>query len=267
MQDSNSKCLCECGAIVKNLKRHKKTKKHRDLCAASNNFIQGEDEIMKQIREHERTIENCQREIKILRSKLQSQKNPSAVLSDLIEEQRYKEEVGNIWQSSSFGGITRLKSNNVGIVGEKLVREACLHNNINAYINGSRMRTRGGGIGDGRIKEKTVEIKTSHLGRSGTFQHELGEYPWKADYLIFIDITPSNFYLTILPNFSEKDYMCKGFKCVPHFPTKSITRRKGIGNFKFDTSIKLNTKSNATIEIKDNTSMSELGNFIDACIM
>ena len=39
----------------------------------------------------------------------------------------------------------------------------------------SKQKT-GGGIGDGIISSKTVEIKTARLGSDGkSFQHELGE--------------------------------------------------------------------------------------------
>lgn len=74
---------------------------------------------------------------------------------------------------------------------------------IKSEIDGSK--TKSTGMGDGLIKGRSVEIKTARLGAfdSKTFQHELGENPWLSDYLIFLDISPNKFYLTIFPNFSE----------------------------------------------------------------
>lgn len=273
MNTNNTKSKCQCGSNVKNLARHQTTKKHRDWCARNAVFSTEQssddetDKIQQQIQEYERIIKNAQNEITKLRSKLQKHNTPSTLLSNIIEEQRCKEEKNDIWTKSFYIDITKLQSNNVGIVGEKLIQGICSQCNIKSHIDGTRMKTRGGGNGDGNIKDKTIEVKTAHLGISGTFQHELGEHPWKSDYLMFVDITPESFFLTILKNFTESHYKCRGTKCAPHFPNKTITRRKEQGNFKFDTSVKLNRKSSATIEITKTTTMSELGEFINTSIV
>lgn len=272
MITNKAKSKFKCGSSVKNLTRHQATKKHRDWCARNSviTMQSSDDELDKiqgQIQEYEHIIINAQNEITKLRSKLQEHKTPSTLLSNIIEEQRCKEEKNNLWTKSCYRDITKLQSNNVGIVGEKLIQDICSQCNITSHIDGSRMKTRGGGIGDGHIKNKACEVKTAHLGISGTFQHELGEHPWKSDYLVFVDITPESFFITILKNFTESHYKCKGSKCAPHFPTKTITRRKEQGNFKFDTSVKLNRKSSATIEITKTTTMSELGLFINTSIV
>jgi len=105
----------------------------------------------------------------------------------------------------------------VGNVGEKFISAVCEKNKISSKINGSATKTKGGGNGDGSIKDSTVEIKTSHLGINKTFQHELGEHPWKSDYLIFVDVAPNKIYLTILKNFSKNHYNSNS-KCHPYFP-------------------------------------------------
>jgi hypothetical protein len=272
MNTNKAKSKCKCGSSVRNLTRHQATKKHQDWCARNAVITEQSsddelDKIQQQIQEYEHIIMNAQNEIIKLRSKLQKHKTPSTLLSKIIEEQRRKEEKNDLWINSFYRDITKLQSNNVGIVGEKLIQGICSQCNIKSNIDGSRMKTRGGGAGDGPIKDKSCEVKTAHLGISGTFQHELGEHPWKSNYLVFVDITPESFFLTILKNFTESHYKCKGSKCAPHFPNKTITRRKEQGNFKFDTSVKLNRKSSATIEITKTTTMSELGEFINTLIV
>lgn len=273
MNTNKTESKCKCGSSVKNLTRHQATKKHQNWCTRNVAISTGQssgdeiDNIQQRIQEHERIIMNAQNEITKLRSKLQEHKTPSTLLSNIIEEQRCKEEKNDIWTKNFYRDITKLQSNNVGIVGEKLIQNICSHCNVKSHIDGTRMKTRGGGIGDGNIKDKTIEVKTADLGIRGTFQHELGEHPWKSDYLMFVDIKPESFFLTILKNFTENHYKCKGSKCAPHFPNKTITRRKEQGNFKFDTSVKLNRKSSATIEITKTTTMSELGEFINTLIV
>ena len=56
------------------------------------------------------------------------------------------------------------------------------------------------GTYDIKINDKKAEIKTARLGVHGAFQHETLKKDG-YDYLIFVDITPEHFYLTILPRF------------------------------------------------------------------
>lgn len=164
------------------------------------------------------------------------------VLVKIIMEEKKKEDDKNIWGNSIYKYLPFLQANNVGKVGEILIHNLCINNQINSTIDGTKTKMSGGG--DGTINNKTVEIKTALLGSNkSTFQHELGEHPWNAIYMIFIDIAPDNVYITIFKNFTEEQYKTKKFKCNPYFPTKSITRRKGVGNFKLDTSININDKN------------------------
>ena len=198
--------------------------------------------------------------------------NPSQWLIDIIKNQKEKEINANIWDNSSYKDIATLESNNVGNVGEMLFQKICVEAKIESDIDGSKTKQVGGGkIGDGKIKNKSVEIKTARVGASYTsFQHELGEHPWNTDYIIFVDITPKDVYLTIFKNFTEEQYKQKEeFKCEPYFPTKSITQRKGIGNFKLDTTIKINeicVKNGYSIKIK-NDNIKEIGEFINKTII
>ena len=189
-----------------------------------------------------------------------------------IKKQKQKEEKEekDNWSDSIFKDVKILQANNVGIVGESSLHNICVNHNILSTIDGSKTKEIGGGKnGDGKIKNKSVEIKTAVLGSNMTsFQHELGEYPWNADYLSFIDIAPKDVYLTIIKNFSKEQYEKEGYKCAPYFPTKCITRRKKIGNFKLDTSIKINNMCIAngySINITNKTEK-EVAEFINKSI-
>jgi hypothetical protein len=193
---------------------------------------------------------------------------PHTALVSFINTAVERERMQDIWGNSPFRLIKTLRPNNVGMVGEKWLGHVCNMCNIPAQIDGTLTKQRGGGTGDGTIRGHTIEIKTACLGINKEFQHELAEDPWKADYLVFIDIAPECFYLTIIPNFSEELYK-SGNKCKPFFPTKKITRRKDKGNFKFDTSPNLNeqsvTKGNA-IKITETTSVEDIASFINIVI-
>ena len=205
---------------------------------------------------------------KLLKQKINKNKKdtPHDILISVINDQKQKELERDIWSQSDFRDINELQSNNVGNVGENFINEICRSNEISANINGSTTKIKGGGNGDGKIKGENVEIKTAHQGTSGTFQHELGEHPWRPEYLVFLDVAPNSFFLTIIENFTEIHYKC-GNKCDPYFPTKSITQRKKTGNFKFDTSINLNRKSKATLEITKETTIKQIGDFINLMIV
>ena len=199
--------------------------------------------------------------------------NPSQILLDIINTQKLKEEKANIWNNSIYKYVSTLESNNIGIVGEMLIQKICNECNIYSNIDGTKTKQKGGGKeGDGKIKCKSIEIKTARLGTSlssPSFQHELGEQPWIPNYMIFIDISPEIVYITIFKNFSEEQYKENGFKCYPFFPTKTITRRKGIGNFKLDTSIIINNKcvKNGYSIIIKNDNINEIGKFINKMII
>jgi hypothetical protein len=198
--------------------------------------------------------------------------NPSQILIDIIKIQKEKEDNLDIWKNSIYKDIAKLESNNVGIVGESLIQNICESCDIISDIDGAKTKEVGGGKnGDGSIKNKSVEIKTARLGTSKSspsFQHELGEHPWNSDYMIFIDISPNDIYITIFKNFSEHSYKEKDFLCIPFFPTKTVTRRKGIGNFKLDTTVKINeecVKNGYSIKFKDN--INEIKDFINRTIL
>jgi len=160
-----------------------------------------------------------------------------------IAEQKKKEEQCDKWEKSPYKDLVKLQSNNVGNVGEGLIEAICKATNIPSSCDGSKTKKKGGGDGDGKILGHIVEIKTAHegCGESTSYQHELGEVPWKPAFYIFVDISPHCIYITIFKNVDESTY--KESKKYPCFPTRSITWRKEKGAFKFDTTVKINEKS------------------------
>jgi hypothetical protein len=196
---------------------------------------------------------------------LQTERKPNDIFIEMINIQKQKEENSDIWKDSKYKGLPKLQSNNAGNTGEMFVQSICSECEIIADIDGSKTKELGGGAGDGIICGKSVEIKTSHRGcGSPTFQHELGETPWKSDFMLFIDVAPECIYLTIFKNFSE-DFYKSGKKCEPYFPTKMVTWRKGTGAFKLDTSIKINEENitkGHTFKITDDVNLNELKEYI-----
>ena len=178
----------------------------------------------------------------------------------------------NIWENSNWCHIADLENDDVGKAGERIIAEFCKIGNIPSEIDGLKTKELGGGVGDGMINGKTVEIKTARLGsNNSSFQHELGECPWVADYMIFLDIAPENMYLTIFKNFTEEFYKSSGcnssLKCVPYFPTKSICWRKQKGAFKLDTTVAINKKSEFTFTLDaDASNWVEMTEFINSII-
>tara|TARA_Y100001978_G_C23651745_1_gene413819 strand:- start:700 stop:1323 length:624 start_codon:yes stop_codon:yes gene_type:complete len=195
------------------------------------------------------------------------------LFEDIIDTEKEHQDKVTIWNNSNFSDIRLLEKNYVGNAGERFIQETCNRVGIEANINGSKTKELGGGCGDGIINNRTVEIKTARQGASKakSFQHELGEKPWLADFMVFVDISPLTIYLTMMPTMSEDQYKKKGFKCGPYFPTKTTTWRKEEGAFKFDTSVNLNKKQSSvnqphTIEINESTPIEEIRDFINRIV-
>ena len=183
----------------------------------------------------------------------------------MINIQKEKEERANIWKDSPYKDLVKLQKNNCGNVGETFIQNLCNACEIEAHVDGSKTKQIGGGVGDGLILGKSVEIKTSHQGcGNNSFQHELGETSWKSEYMLFIDVAPMCIYLTIFKNFNEEHYKTRA-KCGPYFPTRSPHRRKEFGAFKLDTTIpinEVNIKKGFTFKINNSSDLNELRTFI-----
>jgi hypothetical protein len=187
------------------------------------------------------------------------------ILIRIIQQQKEKEDNKDIWKNSPYKDLVKLQSNNAGIVGEEFINNICKISGIDAECDGSKTKQKGGGEGDGKIMGISVEIKTAHQGSSSpSFQHELGEVPWKCGkFMIFVDIAPECIYLTIFKNFTEATY--KSREKLSIFPTKTITWRKQKGAFKLDTNVKINeinVKNGRSIKITPTTPNEAIVSFI-----
>lgn len=194
------------------------------------------------------------------------------IFTNILEKQYEKKKKRDIWEMSKWKHIAELENDDVGKFGETIIQEWCKNANIPSDINGIKTKELGGGVGDGIILGKTVEIKTARMG-SGTsrsFQHELGECPWKADYMLFLDVSPDNIYVTIFPNYSEKFYKTSGenshIKLKPYFPTRSICWRKRTGAFKFDTTVNINETNPHTFKWTKNKTLEDFRKYINNII-
>ena len=194
---------------------------------------------------------------------------PHSLFIGLIDTQKKKEDKIDIWKNSKYKDLVKLQSNNAGIVGERFIKNICDNCGIFADVDGTKTKKTGGGNGDGYIMNRTVEIKTAHQGSTASnFQHELGENPWSAEFMIFVDISPDCIYLTIFDNYQESSYKA-GAKCIPLFPTKKITQRKKIGAYKLDTTVsinEINVDKKLTLKIDENTDMSIIKKYIETQI-
>jgi hypothetical protein len=194
---------------------------------------------------------------------------PTNALLKIIMDQKEKEKRLDIWKNSIYKHLPNLQSNNIGNVGEMFLGKICEIQQINSDIDGTKTKKVGGGAGDGIINGKTIEIKTAHCGGNTSYQHELGEFPWHADYMVFIDVDPVCVYITIFPNFTEEQYK-NCVRCDPYFPTRSFCWRKKSGAFKLDTTPKLNEQSiinGHTIKITEDTPFDTIGAFITRIVL
>jgi len=171
--------------------------------------------------------------------------------TDIINQKHQLKQNRDIWVGSQWKCVNELTNDDVGGVGEEIINMYCKMVGIDSNINGIKTKKIGGGNGDGTIKGKTCEVKCARMGSDGSsFQHELGEVPWNSEFMIFVDISPTQLFITIFPNFTQEFYKISGTdssnKCNPYFPTKSITWRKQMGNFKLDTTLKINKTSKYT---------------------
>ena len=153
-------------------------------------------------------IEELKKEIELLKAEnenLKSQKytvysdeTPFGILQSLAETTYKAENDFCIWKDSPLKSLDKLKSDCSGKVGELLIEQFCKKGNIPYIYNGDTNST--DGTYDIIINEKKVEIKTAKLGKQKGFQHEnlrMAGY----DYLLFLDVCPSYYYITIIPKF------------------------------------------------------------------
>ena len=193
--------------------------------------------------------------------------NAATSIIDAIYDQKKKR---NIWENSKWSHIAELENDDVGKAGERIIAEFCNRGNIPSEIDGIKTKELGGGVGDGVINGKTVEIKTALPWLQQQFiSTRTGRMSWVADYMIFLDIAPEKMYLTIFKNFTEEFY--KEMRLIKEvcalLPNKVNLLEKAKGAFKLDTTVAINKKSEFTFTLDSDTSnWDEMTEFINSKI-
>ena len=159
------------------------------------------------------------------------------------------------WKNSPLVSLDKLKNDCSGKVGELFVEMICNKSNISCVYNGD-INSKDGTY-DILINGMKVEIKTAKLGKQKGFQHESLRSDG-YDYLLFLDITPTYFYMTIIPRYDiTKESEILG---------KTAHLRKGTSNvFKLDLNekiLKTLISKGYTIMVSEEISLEELSTFI-----
>jgi len=112
-----------------------------------------------------------------------------------------KQNDSNQWLGSTLESINQLIPDYAGKVGEHFIQQLCATGTVQCEYD-EDVNSKDGTY-DVKINSKKVEIKTARRGgksSKGSFQHETLKTDG-YDYLLFIDITPTHFYITIVPRF------------------------------------------------------------------
>lgn len=124
---------------------------------------------------------------------------PLGLIQSIGDALAAKQNDSNQWHGSTLESINDLKPDYAGKVGEHFIQQLCATGTVQCEYD-EDVNSKDGTY-DVKINAKKVEIKTARLGVNGSFQHETLKTDG-YDYLLFIDITPSHFYITIVPRFN-----------------------------------------------------------------
>ena len=156
-------------------------------------------------------------------------------LNNLSEES--KTNINNLWENSPFKYVNEMKPDPKGSWGEKFIVQILkLHTDFSVEWDGNSNTSNEDGIYDVKINKKRGEIKTATTGYdykkntlTNKFQHDniYEECVW--DNLIFLDIEPKGFYITVI----KHSHMVFNEIKHPIFKTQST---RHLSAWKFDTS-------------------------------
>jgi hypothetical protein len=198
--------------------------------------------------------------LKSKKCEVYSPDTPLGVLQELAEKIYKGESDACAWKGSLFEYLDMLKSDCSGKAGELLIEKFCNLGEIPNIYTGDVNST--DGTYDIIIKGKKVEIKTAKLGKQKGFQHE-GLRISGYDYLLFLDVCPSYYYITVMPKF---DLTVKS-----EILGRKAHLRKGTSDvFKLDFNEKiLNSlvSKDVTLKVTDATSMTDVISFISSKIV
>ena len=124
---------------------------------------------------------------------------PLGLIQSIGDALAAKQNDSNQWHGSTLESINDLKPDYAGKVGEHFIQQLCATGTVQCEYD-EDVNSKDGTY-DVKINAKKVEIKTARLGVNGSFQHETLKTDG-YDYLLFIDITPTHFYITIVQRFN-----------------------------------------------------------------
>ena len=122
--------------------------------------------------------------------------NAIDIMSQTIQKQFFEDSQDNAWFGSKFDIVNYLKIDSSGKLGLSFITTICNMSNVDNEPKKYQE--------DGYtliINNKKVVIKTARMDKNKKFQHESLSNDDKYDYILFVDISPQNLYLTILKKF------------------------------------------------------------------
>ena len=190
----------------------------------------------------------CPAQIADAKRRTVEKKNMASTLLKSIAESQFEiQESKSVWKNTPFSAMENLKPDYSGKVGERLLADLCKKSGVNhVWVNDNKNSK--DGTYDITILGKKVEVKTARLGVDGAFQHESLRAAG-CDFYTFVDVTPTYFYLTIIPKF---DMRAKH----PVFGRKPHLRKETTNVFKFDLSefnLKKGIAAGITIKVDADT--------------
>jgi len=197
------------------------------------------------------------------------------VLHRIAEKHRKINQEIDPWIGSKYEYIRNAGTDATGKIGEEFVYELLksLFKNYNIIWGKDKNSNHKDGVYDIKIIDDIIsslllrlEVKTATQGKSGSFQHEKILGKEFCDKIIFLDITPNGFYITIL-NVEEIDFSGKERSILG----RSLHIRSNSGQTKLDfgdATLRNGLKFGKTIYItNEENEIKELNSFLIKNIM
>jgi hypothetical protein len=180
----------------------------------------------------------------------------ASLLKSIGEQALANQRAKSTWAEALFAAMDELKPDYSGKVGERLLARVCQVTGIDHVFVDDDKNSKDGTY-DITILRKKIEVKTARLGVQGGFQHE-NLRDAGCDFHVFVDIKPSEFFVTVLPKFDMKfKHPVLGRK--PHL-------RKGTSDvYKFDfgeSNLRKSVKNGMTLKVEADTSVEAIGEFL-----
>ena len=181
-----------------------------------------------------------------------------SIMEEVVEELHNLQEENNPWHGSRFEKLDQLKLDYSGKAGERYLQKVCEHLGIPVYYDEDKISEEG--TWDIGIDDHEIEVKTARQGKQKSFQHENLRSNEECDDYMFVDVTPSHIYLTIIEK-STIDFTAKHpiLGRTPHL------RRNSDNQYKWDfgmAAIHRGVEHGITFIISEETEAKDLKAFI-----